>query len=258
MYCKIKQREENRYRHYCSHSCAFRYIQPQVKFKMEWTVQHDVKLCWEVLFINPFQTKPGSKERGTVLQKIATKLNHIEDIRYKVDARAIRDRLNKLLLRFTAKQKEEEKATGIEADYTEIDQLLQEIHELKVEAEMELQQDDENKKKKLKAEEASADSIRGRSMERMSETRKREKSPEDSPTPRKTRNNGNNTVNFLRERNERDNHFKTEELELRKKELEMREKQDEANRPQTEFLIQQGQQQNQALMMLIARLADKI
>ena len=70
---------------------------------MEWTDFHDVLLAREVVFMNLFQRKSGSQERGSMLQGIADKLNGIQNPKFKVDGRAIRYRLNKLLSKHCTK-----------------------------------------------------------------------------------------------------------------------------------------------------------
>ena len=71
----------------------------------------------------------------------------------------------KLLAKFIDKQREKERASGISAEYDELDQLLQEIKDLKEDFEREIAETDEKKKKKLEEDKESADSIRRRSLE---------------------------------------------------------------------------------------------
>ena len=226
---------------------------------MAWTKDHDILLCREIVAVNPYKVKPGSRERGELLQKIVDTLNGIQKPSFRIDARSIRDRINKLLAKFIDKQREEERASGISAEYDELDQLLQEIKDLKEDSEREIAETDEKKNKKLEEDKESADSIRRRSLERMSETRKRESSDEtfETSTPAKSRNNGSETVNFLREKSERDSEYKMQELDIRKQELLLRQKQEESSRQQTQLLMQQQQQQSQALLLLIQKLTDK-
>ena len=57
-------------------------------------------MCREVLVSEPFNFKPKSLERGKVWEAIAQRLNAIDQQKFRVSARAVRDR-NSLL---TAKQ----------------------------------------------------------------------------------------------------------------------------------------------------------
>ena len=101
-------------------------------------------------------------------------------------------------------------------------------------------------------------------MERLSEKRKRDPKDEDiSPTRR--RNNGQDTIQFLREKSAFDHQLKLDELEIRRKELELREKRDEAQRKQSEALTantqqqtQAMQQQTQAMLVLFGQLVNKM
>ena len=64
---------------------------------MEWTSQHDTMFCREVIAFEIFSNKPGSKERGHCLDRIAESLIAIIDPFFKVDQRALRDTIKKLL-----------------------------------------------------------------------------------------------------------------------------------------------------------------
>ena len=116
---------------------------------MAWTKDHDILLCREIVAGNPYKVKPGSRERGELLQKIVDTLNGIQKPSFRIDARCIRDRINKLLAKFIDKQREEERTSGISAEYDELDQLLQEIKDLKEDFEREIAETDEKKRKKL-------------------------------------------------------------------------------------------------------------
>jgi hypothetical protein len=37
---------------------------------MEWTMEHNIIFCREVLFVNPFKKKKGSVERGALWKEI--------------------------------------------------------------------------------------------------------------------------------------------------------------------------------------------
>ena len=103
---------------------------------MEWTDGHDVLFCREVLVFDMFMHKPGSRERGLCLDRIAENLNSIETVWFKVNQRSLRDRLIKLLKIFKSKRSQEEKASGIAPDHTELDDLLQDILERQQQAEI--------------------------------------------------------------------------------------------------------------------------
>ena len=63
---------------------------------MNWTFEHDVMLCREILVIEPFSFRYGSRERGQAWEKIAQNLNQSIYPKFNVDQRAVRDHFLKL------------------------------------------------------------------------------------------------------------------------------------------------------------------
>lgn len=64
---------------------------------MTWSTVHDEMLCREILVVDPFTgTKKGTVARGTRWEEVAENLNKIQQIYFKVDKRAVRDRYNLL------------------------------------------------------------------------------------------------------------------------------------------------------------------
>ena len=97
---------------------------------MSWTSEHDIYLCREVILMEPFKYKPSTRERGLAWESIAQDLNAITgDITFNVNKRSVRDRYNLLVEHFKMKQREYAKASGIEVEETELDQLLLELTE---------------------------------------------------------------------------------------------------------------------------------
>ena len=86
-------------------------------------------ICREVLVSEMFNFKPRSPERRKVWEKIAQELNAIEKPKFRVTARAVRDRYSLLITKHAQKLREEEKASGIEVETSELDNLLEEIIE---------------------------------------------------------------------------------------------------------------------------------
>ena len=131
---------------------------------MEWTEEHDNCLCQDILVLEPFKYKKGSIPRGQICEKIANNLNGLKLPRFKVSKRAIRERYTLLSKKFKAKIKDEEKASGIECDLTEVEKALEEIAEKKVAAEDTV----ENDKKKVDI--AKAVEMRNRALENLGKT----------------------------------------------------------------------------------------
>ena len=117
---------------------------------MDWSEDHDVIFCREIVASDLFKLKPGSRERGFCLEKIANGLIFfVEEPWFKVDQRSLRDHIKKLLAQFIKKKNEEEKASDVES--TELNELLREICDQKHEQELNLT--NENNEKSNKAEE---------------------------------------------------------------------------------------------------------
>ena len=90
--------------------------------KMEWTDQHDVLFCREVIAFELFTQKSGSKERGQCYDRIA-------DVYFKVDQRALSDRIKKLLKFHVSKRNQEEKTSWVEVEHSELDDLMLGIYD---------------------------------------------------------------------------------------------------------------------------------
>ena len=216
---------------------------------MDWTEDHDVLFCREVIASDLFTHKPGSRERGACLEKIANCLNSLEMPWFKVDQRSLRDRIKKLLAQFTKKKNEEQRASGIDVEEKEIDGLLSEIYDLKHEQEVNINVENNEKVNKAEDEKKSADNLRRRSIERLSETRKRESLFGDEESPRKsTRSSGNSTISYLRKKSEKENSLREKELNIREQELKL-------NMRKQETLEKHNQLQSQALMLLIDKIS---
>ena len=61
---------------------------------MIWIEDHEILFCREVRLCNLYQYKDGSTERGQCLDRIAESLSAVPTIWFKVDQRALRDKLN--------------------------------------------------------------------------------------------------------------------------------------------------------------------
>ena len=81
-------------------------------------------MCREVLVSEPFNFKPQSPDKGKVWEKIAQALNAIDKPKFRVTARAIRVRYSLLITKHAQKLREEEKASGIEVETSELEFCL--------------------------------------------------------------------------------------------------------------------------------------
>lgn len=146
---------------------------------MEWSDKHDITLCREVLVMEPYQYPYRSKERGDVWNNIAINLNGLDHPRFKVNKRSVRDRLTLLITKYKAKVREEENASGISCEESELDQALEEIVE-KEKLAGEKSSETKSKEKEEKEEKTAAEEHRKMAMERLSQTKKRKAESETS------------------------------------------------------------------------------
>ena len=114
-----------------------------------WSNEHDIVMCREVLIVEPYRFKIRGPERGKAWESLAETLNEMSSLssKFKVTARSVRARCNLLTKKMQAKLKSEEKASEIDVETTELDNLLEEILEKKKAAKEKLESDEDNNKK---------------------------------------------------------------------------------------------------------------
>ena len=126
---------------------------------------------------------------------------------------------------YRRKIREEERASGISTpELTEVEQALEDLIVREDEADRD-QQETAAQKRKVKEDKKDAEEVRKRAMERLGDRMKRS---EIEGKGKKRRSSGNNTLEYLKERNEMLDEFKKEELELKKQELQQEAKKNEA------------------------------
>ena len=91
-----------------------------------WKTIHEDLLLREVLLLEPFQYRQGTKEKGAVWSKIAENLT---DLGMKANQRFVREKFDKLVTEFKRKQAAEERASGVDVEYTERDRAMEDILE---------------------------------------------------------------------------------------------------------------------------------
>ena len=165
--------------------------------------------------------KPGSKERGYCYDRIAESLNAINDVYFKVDQRALRDRIKKLLKFHVSKRNGEEKASGMEVEHSELDDLVLDIYDQHKQIENETSEASEKVKIAKDQDKLVAEEIRACAVERLSETRKRNLDTVDNGdqsqkvrSNNKRRSSGGDTIAYLREKTEKDFALRQEEINL--------------------------------------------
>ena len=183
---------------------------------------------------------------------MATRLSECLQPKFTVDQRAVRERYAKIARYSKRRMANEERASGIVAEETELDQAIEDIIGMTEAAE---EEHAHRAAARRAAEKITAEDVRERSMDRLAETQKRQKSEEEKV---QWRNHGV----FEGEGRERDCHTKRgirakkRELEIRTKELEQKRERDK----QTGIMMNQQQQvmqQNAAIIAILSKLADK-
>ena len=175
---------------------------------MEWSESHDLALCGEVLLLEPLKYPKRSKKRGEIWGRIAVNLNSVNSPKSKVSKRSVRDRFTLLRTKYKEKIREEERASGIDCEETQLDAALEEITEKERAADLERNDKAGVVNKKNESEKASAEEVRKQAMERLGKTQKRNADSGEEKS-KKYRKRSSDAVEYLKEKFQ-------EEKELRK------------------------------------------
>ena len=185
-----------------------------------WTEDHDVLMLREAVTSEPYNFKPKSSERGKVWESIAAHLNSLRTPEFRVTARAVRDRYALLISRHNLKQREEEKASGINVtELTELDALLEEIREREKSAEEKSDALRNERKAKDEKEKAKAEEIRQAALQTI--TIRESDDSGEKPKKAKLRRSTSDAIGFLAEKSEKGRELKKEKLAIRKRELDL-------------------------------------
>lgn len=213
--------------------------------EMEWKEEHDVLLCREMLVSQPFKFKERTVERGKIWDEIADRLNNCQTLKFRVNKRSVRERFKLIKEKFKRKVQDEEKASGIDVEpASEHEQALEDICALEESLPAEVM---DSKQAKAEANKLKAEEIRQKAMESFGQTKARE--GQDEPAKKKRR-GGNDSIQFLREKSEK-------ELEVRKQELKLKEKEQEHLFEQQREMMRLMQSQQQSMMDLVSKLVNK-
>jgi len=232
---------------------------------MEWTDKHDIQLAREVLVSEPYHFRPRTVERGNIWQEIANRLNESTLLRFKVTKRSTREHFTLLLEKYKLKRKNEAKLSGVDVQDSELDIAMEEIWEKWQEAESQDAACNVTNKKKMEADRASAEEVRKKACEKLGESTKRKKLDEEGTEiiPKKSRRYGSDTIEFLREKAKQDRAARQEELKCKEKEQERQTQLQEQvaqsqqqQQQQQMLMINMMQQQNKAVLELMAKLSQ--
>ena len=219
-----------------------------------WKTIHEDLLLREVLLLEPFQYRQGTKEKGAVWSKIAENLT---DLGMKANQRSVREKFDKLVTEFKRKQAAEERASGVDVEYTERDRAMEDILERMNEHEVAL----ESKKHKDIQEKATAEDMRKKATERVGETRRRHSEENDEVTPeRKQRRRNSDVIEVLKGSLEMRRKEQEQAGQLREREIVLMERQfqrqDEFQKAMMEQQQQFQQQQQAVTMSMLNTLAE--
>ena len=153
----------------------------------------------------------GSKEHGQCYYRIAESLNAVKDVYFKVDQRALRSRIKKLLKLYVSKKNWEEKASGVEVGHSELDDLMLDIYDQHKQIENETSEASEKVKVAKDQDKLATEEIHAWAVEQLSEMRKRNLDIVDHEHHSKKissnntrRSSGGDIVAYLGEKTEKD------------------------------------------------------
>ena len=147
-------------------------------------------------------------------------MNRIERSKFDVSPRSVRERFQGLYDRRRAKNREEERASGITSDEpNEVEVMIDKLIGLFESAAIDQKAADKEKTDKAAADIAKAQDMRQQSLETFAETRKQKNLGEGDGSGKRTRNSGRDTLTFLQDKLTVDAEFRRRELELREREL---------------------------------------
>ena len=223
---------------------------------MRWTKDHDLILLKEILLFEPYSQKRGSPERGRVWEQIAESLNgqREDEILFKVSQRSVRDWFYALKNNFAKRQKEEERASGISPKISEVDECLEDIIESFKERNENQRKENNEKKERAIENVLKAAEMRKRSLETFTESQNRNN---EEITPKRTRNNGNDTISYLTAKYESEFNVQKEELALRREEIETTKTIIQQQGQLLSVLVQNQQNQQAAMLSILHKLAEK-
>lgn len=165
---------------------------------------------------------------------------------------------NLLALKHRQKIKEEERASGVSIpELTELEKGLEILVEWEDATDFE-QKQTAAQKKRAREEKMNAEEVRNRPMEsRGANKRQGEEGAENSKGLKKRRSSGADTLEHLKERNERIDAIKHEEIELRREELRLQAAQQEAAIQQQQLQLEAQQRQFQQFQTMMLSITSK-
>ena len=168
---------------------------------MIWTAQHEEILLREILTYEPFNHKSGTIQRGESWKLIAESLNSLDEPKYTVTHRSVREKYTVMEKNYKKRTSSEEKSSGIAPDeLSDYEKALEEIIAKFVDIELCVAKERENSAKAIEKERETAADMRQQCMETFSETNKRKDNAAGEQTTTKRRKSGDDSIAYLREK----------------------------------------------------------
>lgn len=140
---------------------------------MNWTPLHNLVLCKEIIFVNPYSAKKKSIQRSELWQKIAENVNSVKDPCFIVEKRSVRDHIAILIQRFKRQQAQELRESGTTPQHTELDTAIKQIIAMEESSDTEQPEMNGANRGKVEADRKKAEDMRQKALETMGKTHKR-------------------------------------------------------------------------------------
>ena len=142
---------------------------------MNWTPLHDLVLCKEIIFVNPYSAKKKSIQRSALWQKIAENLNTVKDPCFIVEKR---------------QQAQELRESGTTPQHIELDAAIDQIIAIEESSDTDQQEMNDEKRGKVEADRRKTEDMRQMALETMGKTHKRNSVGSTRTRAKKSRKNG--------------------------------------------------------------------
>ena len=137
---------------------------------MNWKPPHDLVLCKEIIFVNPYSAKKKSIQRSALWQKIAENLNTVKDPCFIVEKRSVRDHIAILIQRFKRQHAQELRESGTTPQHTELDAAIEQIIAIEESSDTEQQEMKDENRGKVEADRKKAEDMYQKALETMGKT----------------------------------------------------------------------------------------
>ena len=184
---------------------------------MVWTKEKESFLLKEVAAEGVLTHKLRSKERGTLWQAIAIKMNALGD---EVTSRSVRDHYNNMSKKYRARIVREERSTGEGGSELTEEQLSEDLIDIEDETEQVGLNEEEARKQRIEKK-GQALEMRARAMERLGQTKKRIGGDHQGEEQIKKRRSSGDMLEWLKGRIECERKEKEIEQNNKREELEI-------------------------------------